>query len=179
MMKTLLFLSLFATQLTMANTTQADERSLFQKELDAIVVEPFTASDCPKIEGRFSQCTSNGGPYEGELIVEMDLMNGTPIYHVQFPDPFTQKERRETFKMNGKRETRQEIDPETGFALTVDSMAFCANQTIDATITVSKFLLPLGKLRTVINKQKEKVVAQLTGNYLDQKILETITCEKN
>lgn len=157
----------------------AQDRSPLQIELDSMVIAPFTLNDCPKIEGRFSQCSSNGAPYDGELIVEMDQVNGVSVYHVQFPDPFTQRERRETFKMNGKRETRQEIDPETGLSLTVDSLAFCSNQSIDATITVSKFLLPLGKLRTIINQHKNKVVAQLTGNYLDQKILETITCEKN
>jgi hypothetical protein len=174
MRSTLLLFSFFV-----ASTLNAETLSSLQIELDSMEIPQFTATDCPKIEGRFSQCTSNGVPYEGELIVEMDQFNGIPVYHVQFPDPFTQKERRETFKMNGKRETRQEIDPETGFTLTVDSMAFCTNQSVDATITVSKFLLPLGKLRTQISKQKEKIIAQLTGNYLDQKILETITCEKN
>ena len=134
-------------------------------------------NQCPEIAGKYINCTNNDTPLEGEIIIEQDQKNEVMIYHVQFPDPWTSRERRETFTMNGQKESRQEVEPESGIKLTIETEAKCVDQSIIAQISVSKYSVTLGKLKTEIKKTENGVHAILSGNYIKDQILQHIYCE--
>ena len=142
----------------------------------AIISINTYASECPDLQGRYPKCKSEIRDIRGEYIIEQYLKDDVMFYQIHYIDDDTNEDRTDTFRTDGKLESRKERLPRVGIKVRVDARTTCKNNTIVSDANVFFLGKKVGVFKTKIYTEEGTLYSNLDGKYLGKPLSKRIVC---
>jgi hypothetical protein len=143
----------------------------------ALLFASTSALACPNLAGTYAVCSSTDSSDSTDMIVEQKAERGVTTYSFSSIDAETHERSTDIYVANGKTQTLNETDPDTGLNVKIVTTATC-NGTRSLNVKMKIYIEGelFSDLASTVTKSGSSMKMETTGKLMGEAVKETTVC---